>query len=75
MLEPFQREVAVIGAEGGALILFQAAEAVTPGSLERLERLSGAAPALSLTRRRSAALAQTSNPAMLGKICRPDVCR
>ena len=49
-------EVAVIRAEGGALILVQAAEAVTPGSLERLERLSGASPALSLTRRRAAIL-------------------
>jgi hypothetical protein len=49
-------EVAVIRAEGGASILVQAAEAVTPGSLERLERLSGASPALSLTRRRAAIL-------------------
>ena len=49
-------EVAVIRAEGGASILVQAAEAVTPGSLERLERLSGASPALSLTRRRAAVL-------------------
>ena len=49
-------EVAMIGAEGGASILVQAAEAVTPGSLRRLERLSGAPPGLSLTRRRAAAL-------------------
>ena len=49
-------EVAVIRAEGGASILVQAAEAVTPGSPERLERLSGASPALSLTRRRAAIL-------------------
>ena len=49
-------EVAVIRAKGGASILVQAAEAVTPGSLERLERLSGASPALSLTRRRAAIL-------------------
>ena len=49
-------EVAVIRAAGGASILVQAAEAVTPGSLERLERLSGASPALSLTRRRAAIL-------------------
>ena len=49
-------EVAVIRAEGGASILVQAAEAVTPGSLVRLERLSGASPALSLTRRRAAIL-------------------
>lgn len=49
-------EVAMIRAEGGASILVQAAEAVTPGSLERLERLSGASPALSLTRRRAAIL-------------------
>ena len=49
-------EVAMIRAEGGGSILVQAAEAVTPGSLERLERLSGASPALSLTRRRAAIL-------------------
>ena len=49
-------EVAVIRAAGAASILAQAAEAVTPGSLERLERLSGASPALSLTRRRAAIL-------------------
>ncbi len=49
-------EVAVIRAEGGASILVQAAEAVTPGSLRRLEHLSGAPPGLSLTRRRAAAL-------------------
>ncbi len=49
-------EVVMIGAEGGGSILVQAAEAVTPGSLRRLERLSGAPPALSLTRRRAAAL-------------------
>ena len=49
-------EVAVIRAAGAASILVQAAEAVTPGSLERLERLSGASPALSLTRRRAAIL-------------------
>ncbi len=49
-------EVAVIRTEGGASILVQAAEAVTPGSLVRLERLSGASPALSLTRRRAAIL-------------------
>ncbi|MCZ6482798.1 MAG: GTP cyclohydrolase II, partial [Alphaproteobacteria bacterium] len=49
-------EVAMIGAEGGASILVQAAEAVTPGSLRRLEHLSGAPPGLSLTRRRAAAL-------------------
>ncbi|MCH9052023.1 MAG: GTP cyclohydrolase II [Proteobacteria bacterium] len=53
-------EVAVIGAEGGASILVQAAEAVTPGSLRRLERLSGAPPALSLTRRRAATLGLSS---------------
>ncbi|MCH7710333.1 MAG: GTP cyclohydrolase II [Proteobacteria bacterium] len=58
-------EVAVIGAEGGASILVQAAEAVTPGSLRRLERLSGAPPALSLTRRRAATLGLSSIAAPL----------
>jgi GTP cyclohydrolase II len=52
--------------DGATALVVQAAEAITPESLERLKTLSGAAPSLVLTRRRAAALGLVEPPSGKG---------